>query len=282
MKFRSKLVDIGCIQQLTKVLSVICKITKTSALILSETQLVFIQNERASGGGASMWCQLNQADFFDDYRIEGKDESNQIYIEVINENLLRALRSGQNAQSIKIKLTKKQTPCLSFEVSLPSMVSNSRVVIHDVPIAIIPSRFWENFQKPAIPSYDIQISLPNLKILKNIIERMKNISGFMVLSASCNGELRCKVETEEVTATTHFTNLEIHDDHIPPDENEDPEEKTEARIDISKLVTFLNVQQFNVNKVYCGIVHGQAVHIFLQCSDVNFQYFIPAMNVSIL
>ena len=59
-------------------------------------------------------------------------------------------------------------------------------------------------------------------------------------------------------------------------------ENIEARIDIQKLVTFLHVQQFNPNKVICGIVDGQAVHIFLQCNDLMFQYFIPAMNVSIV
>ena len=64
---------------------------------------------------------LFQDDYFEDFRIEGKDNSNMIYLEVINENLLRALKSGQSAQSIKIKLIKKQTPCLMFEVSLVRM-----------------------------------------------------------------------------------------------------------------------------------------------------------------
>lgn len=108
---------------------------------------------------------------------------------------------------------------------------------------------------------------------------------YKVLSASHNGKLRCKVETDEVTATTHFSNLELEDEERQPttaEEEEDEEDLTEARIDIQKLVTFLNVQQFNANKVYCGIVHGQAVHMFLQCTDMSFQYFIPAMNVSIL
>ncbi|XP_066935497.1 checkpoint protein HUS1-like isoform X2 [Clytia hemisphaerica] len=265
MKFRSKLVDIGCIHQLTKILGTISKITKTCTLILSEQQVVFTQNERATGGGASLWCELKQVDFFEDYRIEGKDDNNQIYLEIINENLLRALKSGQNAQCIKIKLVKKQTPCLMFEVSLPSMTAHTRVVVHDIPVAVIPTRFWENFQRPILPAYD-------------------------VLSASQNGNLSCKVETEEVTATTYFSNMEIekNDNNMPHrsqrrsvDIDED-DELVEARIDVQKLVTFLNVQQFNANKVMCGIVNGQSVHMFLQCGDMFFQYFIPAMNVSIL
>ena len=45
-------------------------------------------------------------------------EANEIYLETIPDNLVRCLRCAQNAKSIKIKLTKKQSPCLTFEVEL--------------------------------------------------------------------------------------------------------------------------------------------------------------------
>ena len=71
--------------------------------------------------------------------------------------------------------------------------------------------------------------------------------------------------------------------HNNDDYNAEDEEVVEARIDIQKLVTFLNLQQFTNAKVLCGIVHGQAVHMFLkEGGGMFFQYFIPAMNVSIL
>ena len=35
------------------------------------------------------------------------------------------------------------------------MTAHTRVVVHDVPVAVIPTRFWENFQKPILPSYDV-------------------------------------------------------------------------------------------------------------------------------
>ena len=63
-------------------------------------------------------------DYFEEFRIENKEYGNDIYLEVINENLVRVMKSGQNAQSIKIKLTKKQTPCLTFEISLVSCFRN--------------------------------------------------------------------------------------------------------------------------------------------------------------
>lgn len=113
---------------------------------------------------------------------------------------------------------------------------------------------------------------------------VSKLKRFQVISASHNGHLAFKVETDEVTATTYFSNMEIENaDQNSHDRNEDGDEVTEARIDIQKFVTFLNVQQFTNARVFCGIVHGQAVHMFLkEGGGMLFQYFIPAMNVSIL
>ena len=57
-----------------------------------------------------------QSNIFDEYRIEGKDERNEIYLELNMEQLSRALKSTLNAQMVKIKLTKRQGACLSVEI----------------------------------------------------------------------------------------------------------------------------------------------------------------------
>jgi len=63
-----------------------------------------------------------QANIFAEYNMEGVSvtEANEIYLETVPENFVRCLRSAQNAKSVKIKLTKKHTPCLTFEVELVS------------------------------------------------------------------------------------------------------------------------------------------------------------------
>ncbi|XP_065666566.1 checkpoint protein HUS1 isoform X4 [Hydra vulgaris] len=247
MKFRAKLVDIGCIQQFTKVLSTVSKISKTCTLKLSEDQVVLTQNEKAINGGTSFWCEMNQVDYFDEYRIEGKDEKNEIYLEINNENVLRAMRSGHTAQFIKIKLTKKQTPCLTFEITL------------------------------------IKIHTPNLKIMKSVVERMKNISGFMVITALQNGELCFRVETDEVTASTYFQNMlvEPNEKSTLVEHDIDNTESVGARVDIQKLLSFLHAQLLNATKTICAIVDQRAVHMFVDCNDLLFQYFIPSTNISI-
>lgn len=60
-----------------------------------------------------------QANFFDEYQMEGvSSEFNEICLEVTPENLSRALKTIQNAKSVKIKLTKKHCPCLTVAAEL--------------------------------------------------------------------------------------------------------------------------------------------------------------------
>lgn len=58
-----------------------------------------------------------QGHFFDEYAMEGvSKEANEIYLEVAPDNIVKALKTASNAKWIKIKLTKKHVPCLTFEI----------------------------------------------------------------------------------------------------------------------------------------------------------------------
>ena len=59
-----------------------------------------------------------QSNIFDEYQIEGKDDRNEIYLELNIDQLSRALKSSLSAQVLKIKLTKKQGACLTLEIVL--------------------------------------------------------------------------------------------------------------------------------------------------------------------
>ena len=65
-----------------------------------------------------------QAHFFNEYNMDGvSEEFNEIYLELVPESLVKCLKSAQNAKSVKMKLTKKHMPCLTFEVELVSIHS---------------------------------------------------------------------------------------------------------------------------------------------------------------
>lgn len=45
-------------------------------------------------------------------------EANEIYLEITPDLLVRTLKTAQSAKSVKIKLTKKHSPCLTLEIEL--------------------------------------------------------------------------------------------------------------------------------------------------------------------
>jgi len=281
MRFRAQMTDIGHIHSFTKILTTVSKVCKVCVLQLGPSNIGFNFTEKAVTGGTKLWCELQQQDFFDEYRIEGKDERNEIYLEIVADNLVRAMRSAQNSQSLKLKLTRKQTSCLTFEVSLPSLASHTRSVVHDVPVGIIPSRFWEDYSKPNLPNCDICIGMPSTKTLKSVVERMKNISGYAVVAANRVGQLTIEIETDEVTITTYFKNMEVDFvEELSADERPEVirrDERFEAKIDIQKLYSFLNAQQSIPTKVACNISDSHSLHLAYHTDETVVNYYLPAM-----
>ncbi|KAM3860281.1 checkpoint protein HUS1 [Diretmus argenteus] len=284
MKFRAKIIDIGCLNHFTRVVTTISKLTKTCVLRLTPDNLFFVLAGKVANGGVSMWCELSQANFFDEYNMEGVSaEANEICLEVTPENLSRALKTVHNAKALKIRLTKKHCPCLTFAAELPTLSSVSRVVTHDIPVEVVPRRLWEEFKEPDMPDFDVSIYLPALKTMKNVVDRMKNLSNFLVIEANLNGEMNLKIETDLVSVTTHFKDL-----GNPPwgdegsqgggqSQSRDPEAMVGARVDIRKLQQFLMGQQVNPSKAMCNIVRKRIIHLILLHEDVSLQYFIPAV-----
>ncbi|KAG8572295.1 hypothetical protein GDO81_012006 [Engystomops pustulosus] len=283
MRFRCKIVDVSCLNHFTRVVNTITKLTKSCTLRLTANNLYFILTDKVANGGVSMWCELCQANFFDEYQMEGVSaEQNEIYLELAPENLSRALKTAQNAKAVKIKLTNRHCPCLTVAVELPSLSSTSRIVTHDIPVSVIPRRLWNDFKEPTVPTFDVSIYLPTIKTMKSVVERMKNLSNLIVIEANRNGEINLKIETDLVSVSTHFKDLGnppwVSDDASQSSTQErDTDVMSEATVDIKKLLQFLAGQQVNPNKAICNIVHKRMVHFIFLHDDVSLQYFIPAI-----
>ncbi|XP_028289841.1 checkpoint protein HUS1 isoform X2 [Gouania willdenowi] len=275
MKFRGKIIDIACLNHFSRVVTTIAKLTKTCVLRLTPDNLFFVLSGKVANGGVSMWCELSQGNFFDEYQMEGvSSEDNEICLELSPENLSRALKTVQNAKSVKVKLTKKHCPCVTVSAELPTLSSVSRVVTHDVPVEVIPRRLWHELKEPSVPDFHVSIYLPPLKTMKNVVDRMKNLSNFL---ANLNGEMNLKIETDLVSVTTHFKDL-----GNPPwgggsEGGADPEGMAEARVDIRRLQQFLMGQQVTPTKAMCNIVHQRILHLVVLHDDASLQYFIPAV-----
>ena len=119
-----------------------------------------------------VWTRLDQNHFFVDYLVAGKSEEfNEIYMELNTTMLAKSVTSFKTAaKCVKIKLTNKQQPCLTFEIELSSISAESRLCVHDIPVTIIPQKKWKEYNEPSIDRFDVR--LYNYSIYYNVSKRL--------------------------------------------------------------------------------------------------------------
>lgn len=271
--------EIMRINDFTKVCSTLSKLVKTCIMRFTSDNIYYVLSERGAGSRITAWCELQQAYFFSEYNMDGvSPEQNEIFLEVMPENILQALKSAQTAKSVKIKLTKNYGASLTFEIELPTMSSRTRLLTHDVPVTVVQRRFWEDYEEPSMPNYDISLSLPPLKVIKNVVDRMKKLGTCVVISATRLGELKLQVETEIATVSTHFKELEVTSQDDGNDTLGRNRQSAESRIDIRKFSQLLTGQQIHPTQVLCNILHGRLVHFCMVHEGLTLQYYLPAIS----
>jgi len=103
MGFRGKIIDIDCIHHFTNIANTIHKLVKTCCLRITKENLYFILPAEVSNGGVSMWCELLQESFFDQYQMDGiRPENDEIYLEINAENFYRAVKSAHTRNPSKL------------------------------------------------------------------------------------------------------------------------------------------------------------------------------------
>ncbi len=97
----------------------------------------FILTSEITEGGVQVWSGINSLSLFEDYRIESLN-NNEIAFEINLDHLQRALKSGQTAQDITIKLTKKNgIPFLSLAIEVQVIRSASIAIFLTLTSQII-------------------------------------------------------------------------------------------------------------------------------------------------
>lgn len=65
----------------------------------------------------------------------------------------------QGPKSLKIKLTDKQTPCITLDVELAATDTTlSRRCVHDIPVEVIHREHWENYAEPEFTEFHVIMS----------------------------------------------------------------------------------------------------------------------------
>ncbi|RZF47725.1 hypothetical protein LSTR_LSTR005989 [Laodelphax striatellus] len=277
MKFRGKIVEPMCMRQFSSIVLTLCKLSKESVLKLTSTQLLFIISEDNAVPRRTMaWCVLDRKNFFNEYTIDGQGDNNEINLQLFMELLassVNTFKAVDSVKSVKLKLTDKITPCLTLEIELVTSIGHSRLCVHDVPVNVITRAHAEDYaQQPPTHNYDISIEMPNLKKLRFIIDRLKKLDHFVVVSAQGSGHMCFKVETHKATVSTFFTGLKVEKC------SNDLDEVSSVRVDLRKLSHFLVCEQIHPDKVTCHILNGHLIHQHLKQYDVEINYYLMAVD----
>ncbi|KAG6451027.1 hypothetical protein O3G_MSEX006893 [Manduca sexta] len=227
--------------------------------------------------------------FFSEYQMVGlDDEHKDIYLGLSSGNLSRSLVTLKTAKSLKMKLTKKQCPCLTLEIEMPSSTSQqTRNVTHDIPVIVIPRKMWSEFHEPNTPDPDISIELPALKQLRTTIDRMRTMASEVIIWASAAGRLTLQIKTDMAKVSTRFKELRVEafegpidhsDSETESQANEDMSRICYCRVDAKKLSMFLSADQVTHNRTLCSIVHKKLVILCLHTEEnVRLQCFISGI-----
>ncbi|KRT85775.1 hypothetical protein AMK59_2330, partial [Oryctes borbonicus] len=290
--FRGKMVDIAAMREFANVAYSLSKLAKECVMRITTKKLYFIISEEGSGTKKPfVWCELPGEFYFKEYNVSGmNDEHNEIYLLLSTIMLSKSLSTlKNNGYSLKIKLTNKQTPCITLEIEQSSEEGiENRHCVHDIPVEVILVKYWSDYAEPQFNDFHVSIQMPSLKHIKNIVERMKSITHSLIVSANKYGRLTLKIRTNMVTMAAHFPDLSVESfavgETILPDsdgENDGDElNVVSAVIDIKKFLLFFYGMQLSNTKTTCSIVQGKMVKLHLeQPGALSLQYFLTQLLI---
>nr|CAD7595310.1 unnamed protein product [Timema genevievae] len=266
-----------CVPPVSNIIEILSKFTKHCTIRICHDNIYFIiLDDSCMGEHPFVWCVLDQANFFRRYVMVGlNQEFNEIFLEFEPDMMAKSLnflKASQSAESMTVKLTNKNSPCLTFEIRLTSPTL-ARMCVQDIPVTVIPHKEWNSFVQPKLPDFDVKIALPSMKFLRNVIERMKTLDNQVHVTASTNGTLVFKVETIMADMATHFKELSVINDQTGSSSK-----TVSARVDIKKLLDFLSSDQLNPQMVTCNIAHHKMIELTLNSQDVNLHYVLPSID----
>jgi len=180
----------------------------------------------------------------------------------------------------------KIVPCLTFEVELPGNdPTTPRMCIHDIPVAVLGRNVFKDYQEPTMPPFDVSICLPDTRKLKHLMERFSKLGRAVTITASRQGSLSLKVESDEGDFCTRYPEVKVpvyRDDTLPwrrPDTQHDPLQEASVRIDLRRLSLFLAGESSQPKRAIANIVDREVLHMFFVHEDLIVQYFIPATSL---
>lgn len=265
MKFRALLQEPQYIREFHNIILTLSKLTKECVIQISSDKIHFIANEESGTTAPLVWIAIDANQYFPEYTVEGVDaDQPHIMLAVSPANLSRALgKLRTNASNCKLKLIKIQFSCLRIEADVVSQTSDqTRRMVDDVPVRLIPRVEWDLYSLPTVPSCKLVLNVPSMRLLRGLIDKMKNLSPTITLYLTSAGEINLVCETEQATLTTRYKNLEPK--VINPTTTQDKASETveaSCSVDCKKCSLFFSSLQVPTGELFCGIDDDRLIHM---------------------
>lgn len=276
MKFRALMQDPLYMREFQAIVATLAKLAKDCVMILGSRQMHFIVNEdQSSAASPLVWASIAAEEYFPEYRMEAaRPDQEYIVLGMSSANLGRAfsvLRGG-GVNSCKLKLQRIQFPCISVIASvLLSSSTEAREVVHDVPVTIIPASDWSAYVVPRVPNSQLALSLPSLRLLRSLIDKLKNVSPSLEFQASFDGELHVIATSEMSTVTSRFQKLLIRN-------LVGSQQETSCSVDSRKASAFFGALQLPNDELTIGIDREHSIHLQIDVrQDVVLHSILPAV-----
>ena len=291
MKFRAVVHNQQYMKEIQNIILTFAKISKEVVCILDTDRVTFSVCESQVQKIPKVWSVIEKkSGYFSEYSMEGynKETHNKIFLTFNPVKMASALSTlnRSSVRYIKIKLTDNQFPCLSVHVEVISINSvQNRQIIHDVPITIIPTRDWDEFDLPKLPLFKTMLKMPSLKSLRTLMDKIKNLSPIVTFfQTGCNQvldncELSLVVETDLTTVASHYKNLSCVENpnaaNVSDANNEtevDEEvnaghQEVSCRVNSKLLAAFFSSNQILNCHMYCNIKSNSFFSIFIEISE---------------
>lgn len=264
MKFSAKMQDPEYMREFQNIIVTLSKLTKECVINISPEKMYFIANEESGTAAPLVWVEIDANLYFPEYNVKLQDDNHpHIMLSVSPANLSRALTLlRSNARTCKMNLINIQFSCLRIEVDVISQSSEqSRQIVHDVPVSIIPRSDWEFYEVPQKPNSKLILNVPSNRLMRGLIDKIKNLSPTIIFYATSGGEMNLVAETEMATITTHYKNLELK--QLNPSAADKSKEQIEAScsVDCKKTSMFFTALQVPTLELACGIDDDRLIHM---------------------
>ncbi|XP_054726163.1 checkpoint protein HUS1 [Anastrepha obliqua] len=284
MKFRAMMQDPEYMREFLYIIQTLSKLAKTCILKISMDKVYFVANEESGSTAPLVWVEIDPKLYFSEYTMQGvdDDQDSHIVLNVPTLHLGTALSLLRNNPCYcKLKLTNLQFPCLTVDVDATTKSSDkSRRATHHVPVDVVPRCDWSNYAVPTKPICKLVLNVPSNRLIRGLIDKIKNLSPTIIFYATTNGEMNLVAETDMATITTRYQNLELRSMNASEGDKKKEQIEASCSVDCKKTALFFSALQIPSTELSCGIVDDRLIHLEVNIREgIAIHSILPAVCV---